>query len=216
MCYTLPTSNGVLAIVYTDQYGSGRLIGRTAHTLSPDPLIPEKELDDTPSLVIPVKIEAPSQDPTFGVLLIGEKRATFVNTGLDHDLNEQHSGKGKGKGRNRSKSEIKATIQAGIVNVDTPFLDVTAWVQVDGMHLVVGDSFGRLYLLTMSMGPEFTLKCTLLGEVSMSLSVCATLKPFIRPRCLRLSRICQTTYYMWDHTRPHRNSFVFSRTSVSQ
>ncbi|KAG8686342.1 hypothetical protein FRC09_014193, partial [Ceratobasidium sp. 395] len=169
MCFTLPSSNNVIAIASTDQVGTGRLIGRTGDKLDPSPLMPEKALDPVPGLIIPVKIVTPSEEPTFGILLVSETQITFVNTGLDHEPDGPHqsAGKGKGKGRSRTKSEVKAAIQASSRTVSVPFQDVTAWTQVDDTHLVVGSSFGQLYLLTMSMEPEFTLSTTLLGQVSV-------------------------------------------------
>ncbi|KAG8742174.1 hypothetical protein FRC10_001930 [Ceratobasidium sp. 414] len=169
MCFTLPNANHVLAIVYTDPFGNGRLIGRTTNSLDPSPLIPEKALDTVPDLVISVKIGVPSQEPTFGILLISEKSVTFLNTGLEHDANEtrESTSKGKGKGKTRSKSEVKAAIQASMVTIAVPFRDVTAWTQVDETHLLVGDSSGQLYLLVMAVEPEFTLKTILLGQVSV-------------------------------------------------
>ncbi|KAG9075585.1 hypothetical protein FS749_012744, partial [Ceratobasidium sp. UAMH 11750] len=169
MCFTLPNENRVLAIVYTDQSGNGRLIGRTANGLDPSPLIPERELDAVPDLVISVKIGVPSQEPTFGILLISEKSVTFLNTGLEQDESEPpaSTSKGKSKGKTRSKSEVKAAIQASMMTVTVPFRDVTAWTQVDETHLLVGDSSGQLYLLAMAMGPEFTLRTILLGQVSV-------------------------------------------------
>ncbi|QRW06537.1 DNA damage-binding protein [Ceratobasidium sp. AG-Ba] len=168
MCFTLPASNNVVAIVYTDHSGHGRLIGRTGDKLDPSPLIPEKELGTVPSLIIPVKIEVASSEPTFGLLLFADKDVTFLNTGIEPEVEEPHqSGKGKGKGKSRSKSEVKAAIQASMVTINVPFEIVTAWTQVDGTHLVVGDSFGQLYLLTMTMEPGFSMTCTPLGQVSV-------------------------------------------------
>ncbi|KAG9120684.1 hypothetical protein FRC07_003723 [Ceratobasidium sp. 392] len=168
MCFTLPASNHVVAIAYTDRLGNGRLIARKANTLDPDVLIPDKSLEFVPDRLIPVKIATPSQEPTYGLLLVSEKNVTFLNTGAEPELDEpQSTSKGKGRIRNRSKSEIKAALQASAKTVAVPFQDVTAWTQVDDTHLAVGNSFGQLYLLTMSMEPEFTLKTTLLGQVSV-------------------------------------------------
>ena len=160
----------MLAIVFTDHHGRGRLIGRTASTMNPAPQIPEKELNNIPDLIIPVIIEDGSVDKACGVLLVARKAVTFVKTNVNlyADETPDQSSKGKEKAKaSRSKSEVKAAIQASTVVVDVPFEDVAAWTQVDGTHLVVGDSFGRMYLLTLSMEPEFTMGVVALGEVSI-------------------------------------------------
>lgn len=136
------------------------------------PQIPDKELDHAPDLIISVKVEDGSVDKACGVLLVARKTVTFVKTNVNiyADESPEQSSKGKEKVKaNRSKSEVKAAIQASTVTVEVPFEDVAAWTQVDGTHLVVGDSFGRIYLLTLSMEPQFTMGIVVLGEVSTAL-----------------------------------------------
>jgi hypothetical protein len=135
--------------------------------MDPSPQLPGKELDTVPDLAVPVRIENASEDDTFGILLFARKLVTFIKTGVDYYTSEdaKQSAKGKGRSKNRSKSEIKAAIQANMVTMEVPFNDVAAWTQVDGTHLIVGDSFGRLYLMTLSMEPQFTTSIMPLGEV---------------------------------------------------
>ncbi|ELU38987.1 CPSF A subunit region domain-containing protein [Rhizoctonia solani AG-1 IA] len=166
MCYTLPASDKVVAIVYTDATGRGWIIGRTADGMGPSPILPEKELEIIPDLVIPVWIENSNEDDTYGVLMFAPYKAVFLKTGTGNlDANQPTKGKGKPK-PNRNKSEVKADIQASIVTIDVPYRDVVAWTQVDGKHIIVGDSFGHLHLATMSMEPQFAMSCMLLGDVS--------------------------------------------------
>ncbi|CAE6460238.1 unnamed protein product [Rhizoctonia solani] len=170
MCYTLPSSDKLVAIVYTDSLGHGWIIGRTADGMNPSPMLPEKELEIIPEAIIPVQIENPGEDHTYGVLLFASHRAMFIKTGSGYFSNGETSQSTKGKGKpksTRSKSEVKADIQASMLAVDVPCRDVAAWTQVDGKHLIIGDSLGRLYLLTMSMEPQFTVACTLLGDTSV-------------------------------------------------
>ncbi|KAF8755306.1 CPSF A subunit region [Rhizoctonia solani] len=170
MCYTLPASDKVVAIVYTDATGRGWIIGRTADGMGPSPILPEKELEIIPDLVIPVWIENSNEDDTYGVLMFAPYKAVFLKTGTGNlDANQPTKGKGKPK-PNRNKSEVKADIQASIVTIDVPYRDVVAWTQVDGKHIIVGDSFGHLHLATMSMEPQFAMSCMLLGDVSTCLS----------------------------------------------
>ncbi|KAF8713343.1 CPSF A subunit region, partial [Rhizoctonia solani] len=167
MCYTLPASDKVVAIVYTDATGRGWIIGRTADGMGPSPILPEKELEIIPDLVIPVWIENSNEDDTYGVLMFAPYKAVFLKTGSGNlDANQPTKGKGKPK-PNRNKSEVKADIQASIVTIDVPYRDVVAWTQVDGKHIIVGDSFGHLHLATMSMEPQFAMSCMLLGDVSV-------------------------------------------------
>ncbi|CAE6406899.1 unnamed protein product [Rhizoctonia solani] len=170
MCYALPSSNKLVAIVYLDSLGRGWIIGRTAGGMDPSPMLPEKELEIVPETIIPVQIENPGEEHTYGVLLFAPHKALFIKTGSGYFASEEagRSIKGKGKPKsNRSKSEVKAEIQANMVTVDTPYRDIAAWTQVDGKHLIIGDSLGRLYLLTMSMEPQFTMACTILGDASV-------------------------------------------------
>ncbi|KAF8606903.1 hypothetical protein BDV93DRAFT_520522 [Ceratobasidium sp. AG-I] len=190
MCFTLPASESVLAIVFTDHHGRGRLIGRTASTMNPAPQIPEKELDNIPDLIIPVAIEDGSVDKACGVLLVARKAITFVKTNVNvyADETPEQSSKGKDKVKaSRSKSEVKAAIQASTVTVDVPFEDIAAWTQVDGTHLVVGDSFGRMYLLTLSMEPEFAMGVVTLGETSVPST---------------LAYLSDNTFYVGSHSAP--------------
>ncbi|CAE6415445.1 unnamed protein product [Rhizoctonia solani] len=167
MCYTLPPSDKLVAIVYTDGTGRGWIIGRTADGMNPSAMLPEKELEIIPDLIIPVWIENPGEDDTYGVLMFAPCKAMFLKTGNGH-LETNQSTKGKGKSRpSRNKSEVKADIQASMVTIDVPYRDVTAWTQVDGKHIIVGDSLGRLYLATVSMDPQFTMSCVLLGDTSV-------------------------------------------------
>ncbi|CUA72541.1 hypothetical protein RSOLAG22IIIB_04940 [Rhizoctonia solani] len=170
MCYALPYSNKLVAIVYLDSLGRGWIIGRTAGGMDLSPMLPEKELEIVPETIIPVQIENPGEEHTYGVLLFAPHKALFIKTGSGYFASEEagRSIKGKGKPKsNRSKSEVKAEIQANMVTVDTPYRDIAAWTQVDGKHLIIGDSLGRLYLLTMSMEPQFTMACTILGDASV-------------------------------------------------
>ncbi|QRW20255.1 DNA damage-binding protein [Rhizoctonia solani] len=156
MCYTLPASDKVVAIVYTDATGRGWIIGRTADGMGPSPILPEKELEIIPDLVIPVWIENSNEDDTYGVLMFAPYKAVFLKTGTGNlDANQPTKGKGKPK-PNRNKSEVKADIQASIVTIDVP------WETYN-----VGDSFGHLHLATMSMEPQFAMSCMLLGDVSV-------------------------------------------------
>lgn len=167
MCFTLPTSDAILAIVYMDHMGCAWIIGRTANTMDPSIQLPEKQLETIPDLAVPIRVENTSDEDTFGILLFSPKLATFIKTRISHtneDVKQTTKGKGRSK-TSRSKSEVRAEIQAGMVNIELPFNDVAAWTQIDGKHLVVGDSFGRLYLLAMSTSPQFTMSHTLLGEV---------------------------------------------------
>ncbi|CAE6456115.1 unnamed protein product [Rhizoctonia solani] len=167
MCYTLPPSDKLVAIVYTDATGRGWVIGRTADGMGPSPMLPEKELEMIPDLVIPVRIDNTDEDDTYGVLMFAPYKAMFLKTGNGH-MEANQSTKGKGKPRpSRNKSEVKADIQASMVTIDVPYRDVAAWTQVDGKHILVGDSLGRLYLATVSMGPQFTMVCVLLGDISV-------------------------------------------------
>jgi hypothetical protein len=130
-------------------------------------MLPEKELEMIPDLVIPVRIDNTDEDDTYGVLMFAPYKAMFLKTGNGH-MEANQSTKGKGKPRpSRNKSEVKADIQASMVTIDVPYRDVAAWTQVDGKHILVGDSLGRLYLATVSMGPQFTMVCVLLGDVSI-------------------------------------------------
>ncbi|EUC63468.1 CPSF A subunit region protein [Rhizoctonia solani AG-3 Rhs1AP] len=170
MCYTLPSSDKLVAIVYTDSLGRGWIIGRTANGMDSSPMLPEKELEVIPETIIPVQIENPGDDHTYGVLLFASDRAMFIKTGTGYFSSGETSQSTKGKGKpksSRSKSEVKADIQASMVAVDVPYRDVAAWTQVDGKHLMIGDSLGRLYLLTMSMEHQFTMTCTRLGDISV-------------------------------------------------
>ncbi|CAE7225587.1 unnamed protein product [Rhizoctonia solani] len=170
MCYILPSSDNLVAIVYTDTLGRGWIIGRTADGMNTSPMLPEKELEIIPETIIPVQIENPGDANTYGVLLFAHQTATFIKTGAGYFSNEETNLSTKGKGKpksNRSKSEVKADIQASMVTIDVPCRDVVAWTQVDGKHLTIGDSLGRLYLLTMSMEPQFTMACILLGDISV-------------------------------------------------
>ncbi|KAG8762642.1 hypothetical protein FRC11_008321, partial [Ceratobasidium sp. 423] len=174
MCYTLPSSDKLVAIVYTDSTGHGWVIGRTADGMNPSPMLPEKELEIIPELVIPVQVEGVGEDDTCGVLLFASYKAMFLKTGSGYFSSGETSQSVKGKGKpkpNRSKSEVKADIQASMVTIDVPCRDVAAWTQVDGKHIIIGDSLGRLYLLTMSMEPQFTMTCTPLGDVSVPSSL---------------------------------------------
>ncbi|KAJ1303394.1 hypothetical protein OPQ81_011586 [Rhizoctonia solani] len=170
MCYLFPSSDKLVGIVYTDSIGRGWIIGRTADGMNPSPMLPEKELEIVPELIIPVQIENPGEDHTSGVLLFASYKATFIKIGTGYSSNAETTQSAKGKGKpksSRNKSEIRADIQASIVTVDVPCRDVSAWTQVDGKHLIIGDSLGRLYLLKMSMEPQFTTSCTFLGDTSV-------------------------------------------------
>ncbi|CAE6468853.1 unnamed protein product [Rhizoctonia solani] len=170
MCYTLPSSDKLVAIVYTDFSGRGWIIGRTADGMNQSPVLPEKELDIIPEIIIPVRIENQGEDDTYGVLLFAPRKAMFIKTGTGNSNGEtSQSTKGKGKIKSsRNKSEVRADIQASMVTIDIPCRDVAAWTQVDGKHLVIGDSLGRLYLLAMSMEPQFTMECRFLGDTSVA------------------------------------------------
>ncbi|KAH7336916.1 CPSF A subunit region-domain-containing protein [Rhizoctonia solani] len=170
MCYTLPSSDKLVAIVYTDFSGRGWIIGRTADGMNPSPVLPEKELEIIPELIIPVQIENLGEEDTCGVLLFAPHKAMFIKTGtgyVNEETNQPTKGKGKPKS-SRNKSDVKADIQASMVTIDVPCRDVAAWTQVDGKHLIIGDSLGRLYLLIMSMDPQFTMECTFLGDTSVA------------------------------------------------
>ncbi|TFK48656.1 hypothetical protein OE88DRAFT_1663726 [Heliocybe sulcata] len=189
MCF-LPTPSETPCIALLSVTHEGKL-----QLLARDLSVQEFELSSTPSTALPsttlssstfLSIEPPpilipvlDEESGGGVLVAGGRKVLFYEL-ASQDMQDKHHGKRRrleGKKKSGDKAERERAREAEKArekkrrkpkaSVDWPWSEITAWCNVDdeGRRVLLGDTFGRLALLTVDT-EQSALILVPLGETS--------------------------------------------------